>query len=51
MKNKVDFLPADKCQSFPQSDTIILGACGQPCPNYPKQQVYYIYALSSERSE
>ena len=29
MKDEVDFLPADKRQSFNQVDTIILGVCGQ----------------------
>ena len=33
-KDEVDFLPADKCQSFLQIDTIILVVCGQSCPNY-----------------
>ena len=36
MKDEVDFLPADKHQIFLESDTIILGVCGQACPNYPK---------------
>ena len=36
MKDKVDFLPTDKCWSFFQIDTIILGVCGQACPNYLK---------------
>ena len=35
-KNKVDFLPADKCRKFLQSDIIILGLCSQTCPYYPK---------------
>ena len=34
MKDEVDFLPADKCWRFFQIDTIILGVCGQACPNY-----------------
>ena len=33
MKNEVDFLPAGKCWSFFQIDTIILGVCGQAYPN------------------
>ena len=33
MKDEVDFLPADKHQRFLQIDTIILGVCGQTCPN------------------
>ena len=36
VKDEVEFLPACKHQSFLQIDTIILGACGQACPNYPK---------------
>ena len=36
MKDEVDFLPTDKCWSFFQIDTIILGVCGQACPNYLK---------------
>ena len=29
VKDKVDFLPADKRRRFIQTDTIILGVCGQ----------------------
>ena len=36
VNDEVYDLPADKCQSFPQIDTIILGVCGQACPNYSK---------------
>ena len=39
VKDEVNFLPADKRQRFLPSGTIILGVCGQECPNYPKQQV------------
>ena len=35
-KNEVYFLLVDKHQKFLQIDTIILGVCGQACPNYPK---------------
>ena len=35
-KDDVDFLLADIRQRFLQSDAIILGVCGQACPNYPK---------------
>ena len=31
VKDEIDFLPADKRQRFLQSDTVILGACGQAC--------------------
>ena len=30
MKDEVN----DKCRTFLQSDTMILGVCGQVCPNY-----------------
>ena len=33
VKDEVDFLPADKHQRFLQSDTVILGVCGQTCAN------------------
>ena len=36
VRDEVDFLHADKHQRFLQIDTIILGVCGQACPNYPK---------------
>ena len=35
MKDEVDFLPADKHQSFLKIDDIILSVCGLACPNYP----------------
>ena len=44
MKDEVDFLHADKCWRFFLSDTIILGVCGQACPDYPKQQASYFSA-------
>ena len=34
--NEFDFVLADKHQRFLPIDTIILGVCGQACPNYPK---------------
>ena len=33
---KLIALPGDKRQKFHQIDTVILGVCGQACPNYPK---------------
>ena len=36
VKGKVDFLPVDRRQRFPQTDTIILSVCHQATPNYPK---------------
>ena len=38
VKDEVDFLPADKHERFLQVLTIILGVCGQTCPNYPKNK-------------
>ena len=46
VKSEADFLSADKRRRFPQSDTIILGACGQACPYYPKQKVCYFSATT-----
>ena len=45
VKDEVHFLHADKSERFLQIDTIILGVCGQTCPNYPTKQVCY-FALS-----
>ena len=45
MKDEVDFLSADKLQMFLQIDTVILGVCGQACPNYTKQHVSYFFAI------
>ena len=36
VKDEVDFLPADKCQSFFQIGAMLLGVYGQACPDYPK---------------
>ena len=36
VRDRVDFLPADKHQSFLQVDTIIFDAYGQAYPNFPK---------------
>ena len=36
VRDEIDFLPSDKRQRLLQTDTIILGVCGQACPNYPK---------------
>lgn len=42
---------ADKHQRVLQVNTKILGLCGQACPNYPKKQVWYFFAIYYERSE
>ena len=36
VKDEVDFLSADKHQRCLQIDVIILGVCGQACPNLLK---------------
>ena len=46
VKDEVDFLLADKHERFLQIDTLILGLCGQACPNYSKQQVCYFFPIS-----
>ena len=35
VKDEYDILLGDKHERFLQIDTIILGVCGQRCPNYP----------------
>ena len=46
---KLIFLPADKHKTFLQIDSITLGVHSQACPEYPKQQVYNIFAISQEK--
>ena len=48
MEDEVNFLPADKHESFLQVD-ITLGVHSQACPKYPKQQVYNIFAINMLR--
>ena len=36
MKDELDLMPMDKRQRFFQIAIIILGVCGQACPNCPK---------------
>ena len=47
---EVDFLPANKHESFLQVDIITLGLCSQACPKYPKQ-VYNIFVISKGKRE
>ena len=51
MGDEVDFLPADEHKSFLQDDNITLGMLSQPCPKYPKQQVYNILAICQRNCE
>ena len=46
VKNEVDFLPADKCQTFPRLDTIILGVWPGML-KLPKKQVRCFFAAIS----
>ena len=51
MGDEVGFLPADKQESFLQIDSIILGVRSHACPEYPKQQLYNIFAISQGKRE
>ena len=46
MGYEVDFLSADKHESFLQADGITLVLRSQACPKYPRQQFYNIFAIS-----
>ena len=43
--DEVDFLSADKHESFLQVDTITLGVQSQACSKYPKEEIYNIYVI------
>ena len=49
--DEVGFLPADKQESFLQIDSIILGVRSHVYPEYPKQQLYNIFAISQGKRE
>ena len=51
MGDDVDFLPADKHESFLQDDSITLSVCSQECPKPSKQQVRNIFAISQGKRE
>ena len=51
MGDEVDFLAADKNESFLQVDSITLGLHSQACPRYPKYQVSNILAISQGKPE
>ena len=46
MKDELDLLPTNERQRFLQIALIILVVCGQACPNYPKYQARYFFAMS-----
>ena len=50
MGDEVDFVPADKQESFIQFDGITLSVQGQACPKYQKQ-VYNILAITQRKRE
>ena len=50
MGDEVDFVPADKQESFIQFDGITLSVQGQACPKYQKQ-VYNILAITQQKRE
>ena len=49
--DEVDFLHADKHQSFLQVDNINFDGHVQSCSKYPKLQVCKIFAITQEKSE
>ena len=49
MEDEVDFLPADKQESFLQIDSINFGVHRRTCPKYPKQ-VQNIFAKKKNSS-
>ena len=51
MGDEVDFLPANKHETFLQIDSITLGVHSQACPRYPIQQTFNIFAISQGKSE
>ena len=48
---EVDFLPADKHESFPQIDSITLGVGSQASSEYREQQIYNNFAISQGKRE
>ena len=48
LRDQVDFLFADKHQSFLQVSALASGGCGQACPKHPKYQVCNIFVIFQE---
>ena len=46
VSDEVDFLHADKHESFLQIDTMIFDGDGQAFPKFPKLQVYNVFTIS-----
>ena len=51
MSDAVDFLHADKHESFLQDGSINVGVISQTGPKYQKQSVYNIFAISQGKNE
>ena len=49
VRDKVDFLHADKRQKFLQINSFILGACGQACRNYSKTSLLFLCNILRKR--
>ena len=50
MGDEVDFLYADKHESFQQIDSLIPAGDGQTFPKFPKQQVCSVLTIIQKRS-
>ena len=50
VSDEVDFLHANKHESFLHIDTIIFEGDGQAFLKFPKQQVYNLFTISHKRS-
>ena len=46
---EVDFLDADKQESFLQVDTMIIDADGQAFPKFPKYKVCNVFTISCKK--
>ena len=51
MGDEIDFLPTNKHEIFLKIESITLVGCINPCPKYPEQQVYNIFAKSQRKRE
>ena len=51
MGDEVEYLPADKHTSFIQDGSITSGVIRQTAPNYQKQSVHNIFAISQGKHE
>ena len=49
--DEIDFLPADKEESFLQDSSVTLGVHSQACQKYPKPHVCNIFVISQGKCE